>query len=712
MSKHAETAAPLSLVQIATKLRDDDLDAALAAYREPALARLRVYGILFAAAWALLWYALGPTTVPKTPRWWNYPQAVVVLPYVLTMLPLATAWWIAIKARWIRPAPWIDAFGAVVNMLGVAILLYRAFDLMIAFICYLPMISITVGARFSRPVFYGTIVVSAVIVQIAAPEPHYWANRPHFALFALTLLVLMPLSVVRLLNTVRAVSDVALKSRDAQSRFVATMSHEFRTPLNSVINNAVLIDVDDMPESQKRIVDALTSAAMALRHRVNEVLDVRAIEAGSLTVVADEAFRISALLKTIRDVAEPPALAKNIEFSVDAGDVAELVLQSDPARLEQVITNLVTNAVKFTPEGGRVEVRAGKDGPAVDGRVPVRFTISDTGPGIPEDEREKVWLPFHQVSSGHARRHGGVGLGLFLVKSILSYLGGQIDYSPRPGGGSIFTVRLALTRAAPGVLPAPNLSFKEAADEHRRMTRSMRCLVIDDAPSNLETIGRLLSIAGHAMVGARGGQDGIAKAREGRFDLILLDLHMPDLTGYDVLAALKTEGVLPATPVYMLSADASPEAIRDTQTLGARGYLTKPINYIKLLALLETVADSATRPSSMLTADEPLTGIAFIQETAGEAAAREFAHMCLAELDSEYRSLRDAFEAQRYQDAALCAHSLKNVFLNVGGAEGARACEDLRAELKLWESGAAAAAVTRIATLVESTRARLASDLS
>ena len=711
MSKHAEK-DPLSLVQIATKLRDDDLDAALAAYREPALARLRVYGILFATAWALLWYALGPTTVPKTPRWWNYPQAVVVLPYALTMLPLATAWWLAIKARWIRPAAWIDAFGAVVNILGVALLLYRAFDLMIAFICYLPMISITVGARFSRSVFYGSIAASAVIVQIAAPEPHYWANRPHFALFALTLLVLMPLSVVRLLNTVRAVSDVALKSRDAQSRFVATMSHEFRTPLNSVINNAVLIDVEDMPESQKRIVDALTSAAMALRHRVNEVLDVRAIEAGSLTVVADEPFRISALLKTIRDVAEPPALAKNIEFSVDAGDVAELVLQSDPARLEQVITNLVTNAVKFTPEGGRVEVRAGRDGTATDGRIPIHFTISDTGPGIPEEEREKVWLPFHQVSSGDARRHGGVGLGLFLVKSILSYLGGDIEYTPGHGGGSVFTVRLALTSAAPGVVPAPNLSFKEAADEHRRQTRSMRCLVIDDAPSNLETIGRLLSIAGHTMVGARGGQEGIAKATEGRFDLILLDLHMPDLTGYDVLGMLKNEGVLPATPVYMLSADASPEAIRDTQRLGARGYLTKPISYIKLLALLETVADSAMRPSSTLPADEPLTGIAFIQETAGEAAAREFAVMCLSELESEYRSLRDAFEAQRYQEAALCAHSLKNVFLNVGGTEGARACEDLRSELKLWESGAADAAVKRLAALVESTRARLVGDLS
>jgi two-component system sensor histidine kinase RpfC len=370
-----------SLVRIAAKLRDKDLDAALAAYREPMIARLRVYGILFATCWALLWYTLGPSDVPRTPRFWNYPQAVAVLPYVTIMLVIATAWWLAVKREWVRPARWLDAVGAVANILGVAILLYRAFDLMIGFICYLPIISINVGARFNRIVFYLTIVTAAIIVQIAAPEPNYWVMRPHFALFALILLVLMPMSVVRLLNTVRAVSEVALKSRDAQSRFVATMSHEFRTPLNSVINNAVLIDVQDMTDSQKRIVDALTSAATALRHRVNEVLDVRAIESGSLTVVS-EPFQIAALLKTIKDMTEPQAAAKSIRFTIKSDATADLVLCADHTRLEQVITNLATNAVKFTPAGGCVEIRAERDGADAGVHVPVRFVVTDNGPGI------------------------------------------------------------------------------------------------------------------------------------------------------------------------------------------------------------------------------------------------------------------------------------------------------------------------------------------
>lgn len=580
---------PLSLVQIAASLRDNVLEAALSGYREPDIARLRVYGLLFATAWALLWYFLGPTSIPKTPRWWNYPQAVAILPHVLVMLTLAFAWWLAIRRQWIRSSHWIDALGAVANMVGVAVLLHRAFDLMIAFICYLPIISITVGARFSRSLFYGTIIISVVIVMTAPSDPGYFAMRPHFALFAVTLLVMTPLSVVRLLNIVRAVSEVALKSRDAQSQFIATMSHELRTPLNSVINNAVLIDAERMSDSQRQIVDSLLSSAAALRHRVNEVLDVRMIEAGSLTILS-EPFRISALMKTIRDMAEPLTLSKNIELSIFADDVADIVLQSDPARLEQVITNLVTNAVKFTPESGSIEIRVEREGPETSGKIPVRFSIADTGPGILKDDLKKIWLPFHQLSSGNTRRHGGVGLGLFLVKSILSYLDGDVEYSPRNGGGSVFTVRMTFAIAEPGVLAARNLTFKEAVQEHRKQTPSMRCLVIDDAASNLETIDRLLSFAGHTIIKAQNGKDGLALARQEKFDLILLDLHMPDFAGNDVLSMLRTEGILPATPVYMLSADASPEAIKDAEARGAIGYLTKPIDYMKLLALLEMLA--------------------------------------------------------------------------------------------------------------------------
>jgi two-component system, sensor histidine kinase RpfC len=702
---------PLSLVQIAASLHDNVLDAALSGYREPEIARLRVYGLSFAAAWAFLWYFLGPTSVPKTPRWWNYPQAVVILPHVLVMLAVALAWLFAIQRQWIQQSQRVDALGAIANMLGVAVLLYGAFDLMIAFICYLPIISITVGARFNRRLFYGTILASVIIVLTAPSDLRYFAMRPHFALFAATLLVMMPLSVVRLLNIVRAVSEVAVKSRDAQSQFIATMSHELRTPLNSVINSAVLIDVEKMPDSQRQIVDALLNSATALRHRVNEVLDVRMIEAGSLTILS-EPFRISSLLKTIRDVAEPLALAKNIEIEVTSDDVADIVLQSDATRLEQVITNLVTNAVKFTPEGGTVELRAERDGPQTDAHIPVRFSIADTGPGIPEDDIEKIWLPFHQLSSGSARRHGGVGLGLFLVKSILSYLDGAVEYAPRPGGGSVFHVRLTFSRAAPGALATPSLTFREAVEEHRKHTPPMRCLVIDDATSNLETIDRLLSIAGHTIVRALSGHEGLRMAHEGRFDLILLDLHMPDLTGNDVLGVLCDGGVMETTPIYMLSADASPEAIRQAEALGAHGYLTKPINYMKLLALLEKVGGSVGRDLSMGMADQGLSGVTLVREAAGTESARLFAVRLFVEIDNERKLLVESIAREDLSTAMDQAHRMKNKLLNAGDMEGADICENLRHHLKVGELSVAASLADQLGSLVESTRARVLDGLA
>jgi CheY-like chemotaxis protein len=201
-------------------------------------------------------------------------------------------------------------------------------------------------------------------------------------------------------------------------------------------------------------------------------------------------------------------------------------------------------------------------------------------------------------------------------------------------------------------------------------------------------------------------------AREGRFDLILLDLHMPDLTGNDVLGMLRAEGIMSTTPTYMLSADASPEAIRDAETLGALGYLTKPINYMKLLALLETVSGIAKRAISMESADERLTGIALIHESTGTESARQFADKLFMEIDNECRLLLEAFSSEDIHGAADRTHRIKNLLLNAGDIKGAELCDGLRNHLKFGELSMAAGMVEPLVSLVDSTRARVLSALS
>jgi len=704
------TAGGPTLMEIAKQLGNGGLDEVIASYQEINIAKSRIYAVLFALAWAAFWYVLGPGDVPKTPRAWNYPQALAAAPVIVPMLFLSIAWWLALKRKWIKQSIWTDVIGALANIIAISLLLYRAWDLFIAFICYLPMAAITVGARFNRMFFYGYIALSVLVTQFAAPS-NYWFNRPHFALFAITLVCFLPLSIGRLLQTIRSVSEEAIRSRDAQSRFVATMSHEFRTPLNSVINNAELIDTDGMSESQQQIVESLTSAAMALRNRVNEVLDVRAIDAGKLAIV-EEPFTFCGLLKTVKSVVGPQALAKNIEFKLCADQsISDVVLRSDPGRLEQVLINITNNAVKFTPEEGRVELCVSEGETTKDGRVNVVVTVTDTGPGIPDAEKDRIWLPFHQVSSGAKRTHEGIGLGLFIVSSVVKFMGGKVTVTDRPGGGSVFHVVLSISKAGPGERPVQYFNLKEAVTEHRRRVRPMRCLVVDDKASNREIAERLLTLVGHSMVGASSGLTGIHEARSGTFDVILLDLHMPEVDGSDVLKALRQDPLF-QTPIVMVSADADPTAIAKTKELGASGYITKPISFAKLLALLEEISKSTGERKDVviLNSDsdvDSFSGLDVMRASGDIDATRSFINTCIKGIEENLESMYNALRRGDRTGAFVAAHALKNEYLNVGYSEGALACGEFRDAL---QQGTADIVLHRIAAMADMLKYKLRNE--
>jgi len=691
-------------MEIAQQLGNKGLDEVIASYQEINVAKSRIYAILFAFAWAGFWYVLGPGDQPKSPRGWNYPQCLLVLPVLIPMLLLSVAWWIGLKKKWIPQNIWTDAIGAIANILGCALILSRSWDLMICFICYIPMSAVTVGARFNRKIFYLYVLFGVLVVQFASPS-NYWLNRPHFAAFAITLCVFLPLSTNRLLSSLKSVSEEAIRSRDAQSRFVATMSHEFRTPLSSVISNAEFIDTDAMSKNQREIMESLTSAARALRNRVNDVLDVRAIDAGKLSIL-EEAFTFKGLLKTIQSVIDPQALAKNIDFRCVNSDIPDLVLRSDPGRLEQVLINLCSNAVKFTPDEGSVELRVVRSGPDHDGRVPVLITVSDTGPGIPDSEKDRIFLPFHQVSTGAARKGEGIGLGLHLVKSIVAYLQGNVDVRDREEGGSVFSVALTFERAKPGEKPAQYFNLKEAVKEHRKHVKPMRCLVVDDKATNREIAERLFSLVGHSMVGASNGDAGIQEAKNGEFDVILLDLHMPVRSGYSVLKELASDSVTRKIPVVMVSADANPDAIEKTRELGASGYITKPISFAKLLALLEEISNSKNsdvqRNVVMVSDDsdseELMSGLDVMRASGEPESTISFINTCLAGIDESMEGMYSALRRGDHPAAAMAAHALKNELINVGFPAGAKACGDFRVAL---EQGTADIVLHRISALID-----------
>lgn len=669
--------APPSLREIAQELGSPALNRIVAGYGEHHASIRRVLFMLLVTAWTIFWARFaGPATARNT-----LPiEAARLLPWVPALLWIAIAWATAIRLQWIRSGDLVDALGSIANVVGIGVMLHAAWNISISMIAVLPFTTILVGGRLGRRAFYACMAATVLVVGIAAPSG-YWVSRPAFIPFALLLLCGLPMTVNRLLSTLAELSRAAIASRDAQSRFLATMSHELRTPLNTVIHAAALIDASRLGKDDQDSLQALRTNADGLLHRVNEVLDVAAIAAGRLRIV-DDTFHLQAVLQQVVDMMQAPAARKRIQLQIEPGQAAGLQLAGDPGRLEQALTNLVGNAIKFTPPGGTVELCL----QVADGCV--RYRVSDSGIGIPDEDKARIFEPFFQVSSGHARRQEGVGLGLHIVRSFCELSGGSVRVDDRPAGGSTFTLELPLRRAEPGDTPATEPETLDALDDHRHRIAPLRCLVVDDNAPNRTIVARLLSRAGHTVAFAESGDEAIAALDKGQaFDLMLLDMHMPNLSGLESLATLSKQPARTRPAVAMLSADSDPAAAERALALGARAYLTKPVIISQLLALLEQVAQgaaTATVPQQYAESrtDERIS-VAMIRRLGSADDVTRY----LALSHGELLRCRDTLDEVEYDADARhrLLHDLRNLFAAIDRPEGAVACRALE---DAWERDA------------------------
>jgi two-component system sensor histidine kinase RpfC len=676
-------APPSSLRVIAQRLRDGRLARLVASYGEYHVSVRRALLLGLAILWCLYWqYLAGPSHSKLVLD----REATLLRPWAELFFAASLAWMAAVRLRVVRTTELVDGIGAAVNVLGIGVLLGLAWNLCISIITLLPLATIMVGTRFGRGMFFGFMTGSVLVLGLAAP-PHYWVDRPAFVPFALVLLVGLPLTVYRLLGTISAISQSALHSRDAQSRFIATMSHELRTPLNTVVHAASLIDTAALDASDRQLMHALRANANALLQRVNDVLDVAAIDAGRLHF-SREPFLVANVLGQVRDVVGPLAHQRGVRLRTIQGRGLDDALLGDPGRVAQVLINLGTNAVKFTPAGGEVgiEVRL-----ADNGLIQPRLlcTVSDTGSGVPDEMKTRIFEPFYQTSDGLVRRHDGTGLGLHIVRSICQQLGGRVAVGDNPGGGSIFTAALPLERAAPEQAVAEPLDTVTALDAHRARVPAITCLVVDDNRSSRDTLGHLLRRAGHRVLFAGSGEEGLqAMGGPYRPDLVLLDMHMPDLSGLDVLARRSPRHDM---PIVMLSADSDPEAIEQALAHGATAYLTKPVSIERLLALLRQVgAHDATARAAVA---EPLRPAVPAQQPAESSlslicriATPEQRRTYLESWQSELQQDDDALLAalRSHDHAATCArlHRLQNAFLVMGRGDAVSLCVQLREAIR------------------------------
>ncbi len=366
------------------------------------------------------------------------------------------------------------------------------------------------------------------------------------------------------------------------------MSHELRTPLNAIIGlttmllaNAARFGTEKAQEPLRRV----NAAGTHLLSLINEVLDLSKIEAGKLEL-SPESVSLPPLIDEVVGTARQLAEQNKNRLIVECEDnLAPLMV--DPMRLRQILLNLLSNACKFT-KGGAVSLSVHRV--QVDGHGFVELAVRDTGIGMTPEQLGKLFEEFTQADSSTARRYGGTGLGLAITRKLARMMGGDVTVTSEPGKGSVFTVRL------PGGAAPEAKGASRAADGDGRAANAGSILVIDDDATARELIRDQLTSEGFSVATAAGGLEGLKLAKELRPIAITLDVMMPDLDGWSVLAALRQDPQLAEIPVIMVT-------ILDEQrrgvALGAAGYLTKPIDRERLHRLIRRFRASA-RPTRVL----------------------------------------------------------------------------------------------------------------
>ena len=377
---------------------------------------------------------------------------------------------------------------------------------------------------------------------------------------------------------VQAAKDEAERANRAKSEFLSRMSHELRTPMNAILGFGQLLEMRDLGAEERDHVGEIRKAGDHLLGLINEVLEISRIEAGKLAISLEPVplhDLLAESLSLIRPLAEQRGLSLGYE---EAGCEGKHVL-GDLQRLKQVLLNLLSNAVKYNVEGGSVHVRCD---PRPEENL--RISVSDTGRGIPPDRLGQLFEPFERLGAEQEGQEG-TGLGLALSKRLVEAMGGSIGVDPAQGKGSTFWIDLQEAQD-----PADGAEVGEAARPATKDPSRPRrtALYIEDNLSNLKLIQRILARRPEIkVIAAMRGRLGIDLAREHQPDVILLDLQLPDMSGSDVLRALKAEGATRHIPVIVISADATQSQVRDLMAEGAHAYLTKPLDIQQFLSVLD-----------------------------------------------------------------------------------------------------------------------------
>uniref|UniRef100_UPI00289C69E8 ATP-binding protein n=2 Tax=Brevundimonas TaxID=41275 RepID=UPI00289C69E8 len=380
--------------------------------------------------------------------------------------------------------------------------------------------------------------------------------------------------------------DAAEAANVAKSQFLANMSHEIRTPLNGVIGLSQALAKTELTADQREMLDLMQASGRTLQTLLSDILDLARVESGKLELTED-AFELAVVVREAAQLYAENARQKRLDFHVDIDLEDGVWVMGDAVRVKQVLTNLISNAVKFTSQGfvGLV-VQQGQDR---DGRPVLRFTVEDSGIGFDAATRERLFTRFEQADGGITRKFGGSGLGLSICRQLADMMGGDLDCESEPGSGAAFILTLPLKPCAAPKTQEP----ADTAAQHADGARAVRILVADDHPTNRRVIELILAQTPAKIVMAENGAEALEAFRADVFDLVLMDMQMPVMDGLTATQEIRLHEAamgMARTPIVMLTANAMPEHVAAGRAAGADHHLAKPFNAAELLSLVAAPA--------------------------------------------------------------------------------------------------------------------------
>ena len=485
--------------------------------------------------------------------------------------------------------------------------------------------------------------------------------------------------------------EEAEAANQAKSEFLANMSHEIRTPMNAILGFTEVLKRGygkGKADPQKHL-NTIRSSGKHLLQLINDVLDLSKVESGRLEIERIQ-FAPHLLIQEVIGVLSVKAREKRVSLEFQpVGPLPETVL-SDPTRLRQIVTNLVSNAINYTEEGGvKVAARLVPADPA----SLLCIDVIDSGLGVPQDAIEKIFDPFTQADSSMTRRFGGTGLGLPISRRFARLLGGDIVVRSTPGKGSTFRVTIDPGPATGVKLLEPHEALavkqEEAGDASGHWEfPPCKVLVVDDGDENRELVQLVLEEVGIGVEGAVNGRVGVDKVLAGRFDLVLMDMQMPVMDGYTATSVLRQQGV--QTPIIALTANAMKGFEQGCLEAGCTGYLTKPVDIDALLEKLAGVLGGERKPGPGRSSpvDEPVAaeraggesataGSPVVSRLAGNPRFRPTVEKFVRRLDEKLDAMQASWEARDFEELAGLGHWLKGSAGTVGFDGFRRPAEEL-----------------------------------